>query len=120
MSLADPLVVTVNAVAQSLARGQPKAGVSASVYNKDDGSYVLTVGQSLGAKRNQFRVRLDHTKLSSDPFVTANNIRVSASAYLIMDMPVLGYTTVEVKDMTLGLTGFLNSATLLRILGKET
>lgn len=120
MSLADPISVTVNAVAQSLARGPAKAGVSASTYSKDDGSYIMTIGQSLGAKRNQFRARLDHTKLSSDPFVTANNVRVSSSVYLIMDMPVLGYTTVEVKDMALGLTGFLNSATLLRILGRET
>jgi hypothetical protein len=115
---ADPQSVTVNAVAQSLAavsRNDLK-----SIYRKDDGAYNFTISHGFGAQRNNFRVRLDHNKLTTDPFVTANNIRVSSSVYLVMDMPVLGYTNTEIKDIALGLTGWATSANLLKVLGGET
>lgn len=115
---ADPQSVTVNSVAQSLAaisRNDLK-----SIYRKDDGSYTFAIGHVFGSARNRFNVRLDHTKLVSDPFVSANNIRVSSSVYLVMDMPILGYTNTEIKDMTLGLTGWATSANLLKVLGGET
>lgn len=118
MAFSDPQSITVNAVAQSL----PRIGVldGRSDYRKDDGSYLLTLGRTFGVKRNSFRIRVDHTKLVTDPFVAANNIRVGASVYIVMDMPVLGYTTTEIKDIALGLTGWSNSGNLLKVLGGET
>lgn len=118
MAFSDPQSITVNSVAQSLPR--ISSDVNKSDYRKDDGSYVLTIGRTFGAKRNAFRIRVDHTKLVTDPLVVANNIRVSMSAYMIVDVPVLGYTNVEMKDIALGLTGFASSANLLKVLGGET
>lgn len=118
MAFSDPQSITVNAVAQSLARG-PNRDATTSSYNKDDGSYTLLIGNQLRSTRNRFTVRVDHTKLTTDPFVSANNIRVSSSVYLVLDVPVLGYTNAEIKDIALGLTGWSNSTNLLKVLGKE-
>lgn len=114
---AEPLSVTVNAVAQSLPRIDNPGGKA--IYRKDDGSYLLTTSHVLGANRNRFTLRLDNTKLTTDPFVSANNVRVGCSAIVIMDMPVLGYTTTEMKDITLGLTSWATSVRLLQMLGGE-
>lgn len=118
MAFSDPQSITVNSVAQSLARGAPR-DASTSAYYKDDGSYTMLIGNQLRTTRNRFTVRVDHAKLTADPFVSANNIKVSSSIYLVMDVPILGYTNVEIKDITLGLTGWATSGNLLKVLGKE-
>lgn len=118
MAFSDPQSITVNLVAQSLPRIDSPQG--RSEYRKDDGSYLLTLGRTFGAKRNSFRIRVDHTKLVTDPFVAANNIRVGATAYIVLDMPTLGYTNAEIKDIALGLTGWSTSGNLLKVLGGET
>lgn len=115
---ADPQTITVNAAAQSLAA--VSRGDLYSIYRKDDGSYTYKVQRQLGRDRNRYTLRLDHTKLTSDPFVSANNIRVGASVLMILDMPGLGYTTTELKDIALGLTGWATSTNLLKVLGGET
>lgn len=123
MSLPDPQSVTVNAVAQSLPRIAP--GETKSVYRKDDGTYTLTVSRVLGDQnkagtRSTYRIRLDHRKTVSDPFVVANNIPIGASVTFLMEMPTLGYTNVEVKDMLLGLSAWATSATVLTVIGGQT
>lgn len=115
---ADPQSITVNAVAQSLARISAEA--NQSTYKKDDHAYALKIGRTFGSTRNRFTVRVDNQKLVTDPLVVANNVRVSASVYLVMDVPILGYTNTEVKDIALGLTGWSSSTNLLKVLVGET
>lgn len=113
---ADPQSVTVNAVAQSLAR--ISSAELASKYRKDDGSYSLIVSHQEG-KRNRRVVRLEHRKIAADP-LTADNVEYSMSVYLVFDVPPVGYTATELKDIGLGLTGWLSSANILKVLGGES
>lgn len=117
MSFGDPQSVTVNSVAQSLPKIFSPDGKGR--YQKDDGSYLLTLSGAPQGNRRSYLVRLDHQKLVADAFVAANNIQVNSFCYLVMNVPKLGYTNAEVKDMTLGLTGWATSANLLKVLGGE-
>lgn len=119
MAFADPQSVTVNAVAQSLAR----VGTTENkgIFRKDDGSYVLTVSHSTapgqqGAVRHL--IRLDNTKTATDP-LTAQTARVKTAAYLVIDEPQFGYTAAEIKDIVLGFAGWLTSANVLKVVGRE-
>jgi len=42
-------------------------------------------------------LRLDHSKVTADPYIPANNIKVSMSCYIVFDVPALnvGYTTAN-------------------------
>lgn len=114
---ADPQSITVNAVAQSLP-ATARNGTS-SEYTKDDQTYKLTVGHQYGNRR-RFTVRIDANKIAADPLASANNQRYSASAYLVVDGPNVGYSNAELKDIALALAAWATSANLLKVLGGET
>lgn len=114
----DPQVVTVNAVAQSMpaiARTSDN-----SVYQRDDGSYKLTISHKYMPERKRFSVRIDANKIAADPLVASNNRIYSGSCYFVLDFPNVGYTNTEIKDIMLGLTGWATSARILQVAGGET
>ncbi len=114
--LADPQSVTVNAVAQSLP-AISREDLS-SVYRTADGVYTLSIANTEG-KRNRRVVRLNHRKIAADP-LTADNVEYTFSTYLVIDSPPVGYTITEMKDMILGLTGWLTSTNVTKVLGGES
>lgn len=119
MAYADPQVVTIAAVATSLPRTS-SLGPS-SVYTKDDGLVKLTISHN-SAKRTRRTIRLDHSKIAADPLISAQNIKHSMSAYLVVDVPVTGYTVAEAKVIVDALTLYLTAtagARVTQLLGGE-
>lgn len=112
MAFADPQSVTINAVANSLPR--ISSGVNQGAFSKDDGSVKLSVAHTY-AKRTRRTIRLDHSKISSDPLNTAQNQRYSMSAYLVVDVPTTGYTLAEQKQIVDGLVAYLTASTGARV-----
>lgn len=118
--LSDPQSVTINAVANSLpATGR---GVNTSNYTKDDGTVKLSASHVYG-KRTRRVARLDFSKIAADPLVSAQNIKYSMSAYLVVDLPITGFTVVEAKYIVDALTKWLtdsSGANTSKILGGES
>jgi hypothetical protein len=118
--LADPQSVTINSVATSLpAIGR---GVDTSSYQKDDGTTKLTISHNY-AKRTRRTVRLDFSKIAADPLISAQNIKYSMSAYLVIDTPVTGFTNTEAKYIVDALTAYLTAssgAKVTAVLGGES
>jgi len=105
---ADPQSVTVNAVAQSLAR--TGMAIDAGKFRKSDGSYELSVSHSSG-RRNQHRARLDSSKIVTDPYASDRNLPVSASVYVVVDVPTVGFTQAEQADLIVALADWLKAST---------
>jgi hypothetical protein len=123
LALSDPQSVTINAVANSLPR--VGFGAGAGAFQKDDSTVALSVAHSTvqKGKRNRHQVRLDVNKIAADPLISAQNIKYSASAYLVVDVPITGYTVTEQKQFVDGLTKWLtdsSGANLLKVLGFES
>lgn len=119
MAFADPQSVTINAVPISLPR--TGSGPSTGAFTKDDGTVVLSVAHSVG-KRTRRTVRLVHSKIAPDPLISAQNIKYSMTAYLVVDVPPTGYTVAEQQDVVDGLTLWATTgagANLLKLLGGE-
>lgn len=117
---ADPQSVTINAVANSLPR--TSAGVNLGAFTKDDGNVKLSV-QHTYAKRTRRLARLDFSKIAADPLISAQNIKYSMSAYLVIDTPVTGFTVAEAKQIVDALTLWLTTssgANVTKILGGES
>jgi hypothetical protein len=110
--------VTVNAVAQTLAAISREP--MKSQYREDIAEYELVISHQENAKRNRRVVRLNRTTTSPDPFIPAQNVENTVSYYLVIDAPIAGFTNTEMKDDVLGLTGWLTSANVLKVLGGES
>jgi len=118
--LADPQSVTINSVAISLpAIGR---GVNNSVYQSTDGATRLSISHQYG-KRTRRTARLDYSKIVADPLVSTQNQKVSMSTYLVIDHPITGLTSAEIKQVVDGLTAFLTATTgakVTNIVGGES
>lgn len=120
MAFADPQTVTINAVANTLPRtGNPALGAT---FSKDDGNVKLNIAHQYGAKRTRRNVRLDFRKIAADPLISAQNILYSMSAYLVVDVPVTGFTIAEQKQIVDALTLYLTASSgskVTQLLGGE-
>lgn len=115
---ADPQSITVNAVAKSLPA--VSRGADASVYKMDTGDYQLTISKARTNSRKRFAVRIDARKIAPDPLASSNNVEYTSTVILSFNMPFVGYTAAEVKDIGLALTSWATSANMLKVLGEET
>lgn len=119
MAYADPQSVTINAIANSLARVGAKSS-NMGVFAKDDGNVNLTLAHSLG-KRVRRSARLDHRKIAADPF-TGFNQSYNMSCYLVVDAGLTGYTIAEQKQVIDGFVAWLSASTganVTKLLGGE-
>lgn len=119
MAFADPQSVTINAVANSLPR--VSSGVNTGSFRKDDGNVSLSVSHSYG-KRTRRQVRIDFAKIAADPLISAQNIKYSMSAYLVVDTPVTGFTVAEAKQVIDGFLAWMTAssgAKITQFLGGE-
>lgn len=121
MALADQ-TVTINSVAVALPR--TGSSMNSGVFQSADGLVKETVSHS-SAKGNRTRhlVRLDHSKVAADPFQSTLNAKYSLAAYLVMDVPPVGYTVAEAKQVVDGLIAQLTAssgALITKVLGNES
>jgi hypothetical protein len=118
--LADPQSVTVFANAYSL----PRIGSTANSgqFLSGDGQFKLAVSHAV-AKRARHSIRLDHSKTAADPLQPATNRPYSMSAYLVMDVPLFGYTTVDMAGIVDGFVAYLaagSGAVIGQVLASES
>lgn len=92
MALSEPQSIDIDGTTTSLPR--TSAGHNTSTYTSASGSEALTVAHTYGGKRIRRLARIQQNKISADPLST-NNIRVSASARITLDVPDSGFTTDE-------------------------
>lgn len=95
MAYADPQTITVNAVAQTLAR--VSNGVNTGRFSTNDGNFVLEVAHS-ATKRGRHTIVFRQRKIAADPLISANNAEFVMSARVTFDIPLnQGYTVAEQK-----------------------
>lgn len=116
----DPQSITVNAVANVLPR--TSTNQNGAVYTKDDGNLKLTVSSAYG-KRTRRTARVDHRKTAADPLFPAQNTPYSMSVYIVADVPQVGYTITEQKQIVDALSAWISAssgANITKLLGGES
>jgi hypothetical protein len=120
MSYTDPQTVTISGTAISLPR--VSVGKNNSEYLSADGLVRLSAS-SLYGKRTRRSLRIDHSKISADPFIPATNVKQSMSCYIVFDTPVVGYTAAEALAVYAGFKGQFTAssdALITKLLGGES
>jgi len=120
MAFTDPQSITISAVTTPLPR--TSSGEDQSEYASADGLIKLSAAHSYG-KRERHTLRIDHAKLTADPFKPTENVRVGMSYYLVFDIPLAGYTDAEALAVYTGfktLHTASSDALITKLLGGES
>lgn len=107
MSLANPQIVTIDAVAWYL--NEISSNGQSKTYRDSTGKYEMIIGHNEG-KRNRRTCRLNEYAVTADPFVPANNLEVSQSIYFVIDTPVAGFAAADTSLFAMGLRNFADTA----------
>jgi len=120
MSFTDPLSITIGGNTSPLPR--ISVGDDTSEYQSGDGLIRLSASHDYG-KRTRRALRIDTTKLTSDPFKPSENVKVSMSHYMVFDIPPAGYTAAEALAVYQGfktLYSATSDAMIVKLLGGES
>lgn len=114
---ADPQVVTVNAVAQSMPRVTSTG--KASVYAKADGTFSLTLSHTTSKDRIRSMGRIDQRAIVADPLTAVNDYE-TLSFYFVIDRPNYGFTQTQVDQLIAGLKTWLDTTASGKLFGQES
>jgi hypothetical protein len=120
MSFTEPMALTIDAVPSTLPR--VSTGVNKSDYISADGLIRISAAHTYG-RRTRRVLRLDHSKVTSDPFIPSQNVKVSMSNYLVFDLPPAGYTNDNALKAYQGFKTLFTSgsdALIIKLLGGES
>jgi len=112
MAFADPQSVTINAVPISLPR--IAAGVGSGAFQSADGATKLSISNSYG-KRTRRMARIDVQKNAADPLNPTSNLPYNMACYVVVDVPLFGYTVAEQKQVVDGLSLYLSASSGARV-----
>jgi len=115
MSYNDPISLTISGSAVSLPR--VSSGVNSGAFSAPDGTNVVRIAHAYG-KRTRRTVRLENSKIATDP-LTAANAKYSMTAYLVVDVPPVGYSVAEAQAVVTALNSWLTTANVAKLLGGE-
>lgn len=115
MALIDPQ--SINSVSV------PRTGTAenGATYRSADGTAVFSIQHAYG-RRVRRTVRYEHAKIAADP-LTAQNARVGATVYMVVDAPREGYTVAEQNALVTAFAAWLTASTganMAKVLGGES
>jgi hypothetical protein len=120
MALADPQTITISGVTTPLPRVDTSVG--SSKYLSADGLIDLSLANAYG-RRTRRVVRVDHSKITTDPFISTQNVKVGMSVYTVFDLPPAGYTNAEALAVYTGFKTQLAASSdlvITKLLGGES
>lgn len=113
----DPITVTVNAVAQVMPRVSNSG--QKSVYQKADTTFSTTISHTPNKDRVRSMFRVDQRAIVPDP-LTAVNDWETLGIYLVIDRPIIGFTSTQVNDLVAGMKTWLDSTNVGKLYGQES
>lgn len=120
MAFSDPQSITISGSAISLPK--VSSGNGSGDYQSADGLVHLNASNAYG-RRTRRVLRLDHSKITADPFIPAQNSKVSMSCYMVFDLPIAGYSNADAKAIYDGYKGLITAssdALITKLLGGES
>lgn len=120
MAFADPQSVTPTG-GSAISLPRTSSSIGAGAFTSADGNTTLLVSSQYGT-RTRRTARLNMQKIADNPYNDGLNSLFSMSAYLVVDIPVLGYSLADQEANVGALTAWLtasSSAKVAQLLGGE-
>lgn len=114
MAFSNPTTYTPPTLgAQTL--NKVSSGDYKGIYRKDDGTITMTVSHQIGSSRTRHVIRIDYYTVSADPYIPAQNVKLTMSTYLVVDRPNVGWTIAQMCDPVNGLLALMSASTYARV-----
>lgn len=120
MAFTDPQYITYDSEAVRLDR--VLTGTATGKFVSTDSKFVMEFSTSDTKNRLHNVVRLQNTKITSDPLMETVNVRVGDTISLAVNRPRDGYSNQEVIDQILTLIAWLSAndnANLIKFVQRE-
>lgn len=115
MAFPDPITITVNGSAKTLARIETKG--TSSIYRTQDGLFTLSISHQITAKgRIRTLVRFDEKKLVD----VDDNLFDTMSEQRIIDRPEVGWSATDILNHITGLEAWTDSTVVGKLIGMES
>lgn len=108
MAFIDPIDANFGTGAIELHR--VSTGENRSTYLDPAGLWTLKAEHNY-SRRTRRVFRVDSNKITPDPFIPSQNTKVSASLYVVADLPAAGYTVDDMIGIYTGLNDILMDTT---------
>jgi len=122
MAFTDPLSITISAATSPLPRTFQEGNESR--YSSSDGLIAVSANHTLVKQgRERHLLRVDHSKLTSNPFQPSENVKVNMAFYVVFDLPPAGYTDAEALAVFVGANSMMtasSNALITKLLGGES
>nr|QDH87415.1 MAG: hypothetical protein H2Bulk36125e5881_000002 [Leviviridae sp.] len=121
MAFSDPQKVKVDGSTE-VTLPRVNSGNFASQYESADSLINLKISTANG-RRKRHVARIDLSKIIASTLNPSQNEEASASAYIVVDRPLSGYSNAELKKLVEGLVGFLSASSYSateKLLGSES
>jgi hypothetical protein len=114
----EPISITVNSVAQSMPRTSNVG--QKSTYEKADATFNLTIEHVLTkSQRIRSVARFEQRSIVPDP-LTAVNDWENMAVTLVIDRPLIGFTSAQQDQLLTGFRAWLVTATSDKLYGRES
>jgi hypothetical protein len=120
MALSDPISITVNGVAKSLAR--VSVGNRQATYATADGLFTLLIShQNSGKGNSRIRTLVSFTqkKIVTNPLDSSNDYD-TVTINKVYDRPAFGFSNTEVDQLDAGLDSWLDTTINGKLMGGES
>lgn len=123
MALAEPISITLLGAART--ENRIGSGMNEGLFQEASGDSRISVKHTPVSRGLRWRrvVRVDVSRIASDPLAPAINATSSMSAYLVVDVPIVGFTVAEQVGVVTGLNTWLTASTnaaLTKFIGGES
>jgi len=114
--LSDPTLISLDGGTTDTSFSRISTGNGVSTYKSPDGLATLLVRQTATKTRLRRELRVTSDKVSADPLNPAVNSGKSASVYIVIDEPTVGFSDVELTNLIGAVTAkiFSVSAAILQ------
>lgn len=100
MAFSDPITITISGVAKSLSN--TGKGFGTGTYATADPGLKLLIQNTSKSGRTRSIARHENSTIAADPFIPANNRRLSAIFSMTLDRPTEGFSNADLKAMIIG------------------
>jgi hypothetical protein len=114
----EPQTATINAVAKTMARMGNPFSSNIGVFKTTDGEVTLEIKQGKSKRRFNREAVLTQVKNFADP-LTGLTTQISASAKIVVNEPLTGFTDTELAYLLTALTSWFSAGNRDKMLGGE-
>lgn len=117
MAFADSQTLTISGTPVTLSR--TGMSLNQGEFRSADAQTRLSVSHPANGRRSRHIVKAQSEAIVSDPLVPAQNLPVSFSAHLVIDVPRQGVTALQAQKLGEALSAWCTAANLAKLVTGE-